>query len=503
MDHGAPLLESLRPSDEMGLIGFQPLVESVRFPLLCTRASSVNPIEVSCNPSTSDFSFLSFSSIVSVSSAGSSSTSPSVYQLAQESTDHLVLLCEASDYHPDLEALTTCVLNGADVLCHPPGQMLPLLHWFVRTHQVAVVQACLEYTPRVLLSLTAMEGTAWCCTPAHCLCAKVIADEDSREMLLAFLARQARYPQEVGIDWGMLNGQGRTFLQLAADHQKLSLLWPLVSSQLFFVRRILRHTPLYLSRAVVWRWEWEALQEWQEFFSLENAFVVEADRPTGLLCKYRWLGEYDVQAVRACVAGGAVVDFSFQAAGNLFYEYLRKAPAECVAALLRTARPISLRFSDPDAATGGLCSLFAPAHSAADVAVRLRLLVERLTSRTAARWDHPDTIRWGLEGGTPFLTQAARCGMLSTVWPIIKDIPPFSTATASRRPAPHCSRHKQQPEGTAPVYALKVKLSPADWHAMPEPERGLFSFSGLAVLDRENERESTQQVNKQLGEGKA
>lgn len=450
----ASLLEQV----SAGLIALQPL-ESFPLPVMPSVGGTS---DFQFYPAKSNYSFVSFSSLGSSSSVASSSTSPSVYQLAQEATEHLVALCQTCDFLPSLEELTFCVNNGADILAHPPGQALPLLHTFIRAHQVALVRACLQ-TPRVLLSLTVLEGTDRCCTPGHCLCGKSIPDADSREMLLAFLERQETYPQEVGIDWGVRNGMGRTFLQLAADHQKLSLLWPLVSSQVYFVDHILSYKPLCLTGALVWRWDWEALRETQEqgVFSLDEAYIVEADRFTGQLCKYRWLGAYNVDDVRACVAGGAIVDFEFHIAGNVFYEYLRKAPEECVAALLQTTRPIALRFGDSHS-TGGLLSLFAPGRSPADVARRLQLLVDRLRSPIGAK----DMVRW-LDDGLVFLAHAARCEMLSTVWPIIQTIPPFSTAVAASSSSSPRNR---------PIYPL-IKVSAKDWAALSVVDRTCFSSS--------------------------
>eukprot|EP00796_Vickermania_ingenoplastis_P010843 gene10843-biopygen7838 len=217
----------------------------------------------------------------------------------------------------DLGALRGAVRDGADVMVDLTQKgdksaffgypRVPALSLLIRRGELEAVLACLESPAAIDFTRTSVLGT----TPIHEIALAYTAGwpEYNQRLLSAAVDRIARHPSDK-VDWSMMTRYGRRcevdLLSIVAEHQLLSVFWPVLQSDVSFFADQTESIPL---TDQVWAVDWAALgPEEQRYFNKENAQFIDADEATSRL----WIScqrypEPDYTTIRRCLAAGADV----------------------------------------------------------------------------------------------------------------------------------------------------------------------------------------------------
>eukprot|EP00796_Vickermania_ingenoplastis_P001057 gene1056-biopygen858 len=235
--------------------------------------------------------------------------------------------------------------------------------------------------------------------------------EYNRRVLSAVVDRIARHPSDK-VDWSM-KVCGVNLLSLVAEHQLLSVLWPVLQSDVSYFAD--QTEPIRLTEEV-WALDWATLgPEEQQCFNKDVARYIDADAATSRL----WaacLGypEPDYAAIDECVSAGADVMCRVLDKEPLLTIVLVRGPVKVVEAVLRTPRRIDFTIENS--------SFNTPLHRLAEgwlngyektpeeVRRLLHLVLDRLEQ-------HPnDVVDWGKknQSGIEPISAAAACSHLAT-----------------------------------------------------------------------------------------
>eukprot|EP00796_Vickermania_ingenoplastis_P011421 gene11421-7925_t len=360
----------------------------------------------------------------------------------QTATKKLVLLAQTSNWKPAVEDVRLLVADGANIFYKTEDMEMPLLHTLIVFGNSKAVEACLETTRSISFKT---EGAFSGETPLHLLCHRLIPDDEMIAMTKAVLSRlETHFADEV--DWGQKDFTGKTFLSLAAEHQKLCLLWPLVNHFDFFSDN-LEPFPL----RIVWAADLDKLEKEKIHFDISEASIIPLNAHTAHLCKLSWsvAAHPDAESVRKCVSNGADV-MKLNPVGNyiLLHYFVEHASIECVEACLSTPQPIDFALRDPS----GNTVLHCLCHRCDQGSIEsvLRLVLERLDK-------HPeDTVNWRRKDrhGHTFLSIAARWKVLARAWITLKESGKCSLLTV-------------------PIQ-LTCKVHESDWNQLLEDDKAAF-----------------------------
>eukprot|EP00796_Vickermania_ingenoplastis_P002222 gene2222-biopygen1837 len=346
----------------------------------------------------------------------------------------------ALDHRPvDLAGLREAIAAGANVSVLVEGEQgetlgnssMPALSLLIRRGELEAVLACLE-SPEEIDFTSLSDG---CISPLHEIALANTAGwpEYNRRVLRAVVDRIARHPTDT-VDWSMMAYRSVDLLSLAAQHQLLSVFWPVLQSDVSYFAD--QTEPISLTEEV-WAVDWAALgTEEQRSFSIENARFLDADETTSRL----WVAslrypEADAVAVRACVAAGVDPTHTKLLYGvPLLCASFVYGSVEVVEALLATPRRIDFAVTDEYGGTPlhWICaewnSPFYRKKTPEEVRRLLHLLLDRIEQ-------HPqeDTLDWGRKdnGGHEPISIAARNGHLA----------PFVEVVLHERPVPYFTDH--------------------------------------------------------------
>lgn len=383
---------------------------------------------------------------------------------AAEATQRLAALCEQTGWDPSPAAVRRLVVeDGADVCARSNSARSRILHKLVEAGRVEAVKACLE-TPRAV-DYT-LNSNSFGSSVLHVACEGHLPATTNAALMRALVYRLETHPQDM-VDWGQLNRDGRPVMGVAARYQRLHCLFPLVQHVPFFADMTER------SRLdVVWRWDWEALEEEERAgcFNVSGVTWIEADGPTARLYDLSLRDEPDVGEVETCIAQGANIHFrepgpfSPTTLHHFFGKKGERVAASCVAACFRTRAQVDFTMREPHCGTV-LHWICLKGRHRDDVAALLQLVLLRLASR-AALCDAcetsppllPDSIDWGLKhtNGKDFISRAANCRQLSVVWPVLKQ----------HRVAYFLERGRPIP--------LHSRVYSGDWGALAQEDRRYF-----------------------------
>lgn len=292
--------------------------------------------------------------------------------------------------------------------------------------------------------------------PFHWVCRHTLSERDTRLMLGSMIDHIQNHPTDDFVDLTQRDGIGLTFFTLAGFCLKVSVVWPLIRSSppLLALTQPLLPIPLHS----IWQWDWEALGvEGQGYFTIADAHVIEADKATGHLAKLSWENtKPDPTEVGACVKAGANVNFKDpKAEQNLLGMFLYYGAVECVRECLSTTTAIDFTATGKYGYTA-LHAICVYNGEPEKVAALVHLLLDRLE-----HFPGVDLIDWGQkdETGKDFITYCGQCGMLSVVWPIIKQ----------RGVLFYLSTDRDEPI----LIASKVYLS--DWNQLTKEDQECFS----------------------------
>lgn len=425
-------------------------------------------------------------------------------------TTPLIKLCQQSNWRPDPILVSTLVSSGANICCltckdedgHRSSSFIskPVLTWLIEEDNVECVSACLSSSPSDsfssprVIDFTVIDTLGR--NPLHALVEVCAPDEDIVSMLSAVVYRLETHPHDV-VDWGqrtVLGGalrqinptlglEGQTVLSLAAENQKLHVVWPLVRDLPYFSDQI---DPIYLPR--VWTWEWDALGEDQQFFSKVGVEFIHANRSTGKLFQHcvttNW--KPDPNCILRYVKEGANISFAdVHMRMPILHRLLFCGDVDCVRACLATSDPIDFTLGDVDGFTPfhAMCSLTQHPET---VAALINAILDRI-QRTlpilfsaSSPFNPPtestvaDIVDWRREDnfGNNFFSLAAYHGNLSVVWKVMKD-----------RGVLLCDEALSvEISGSIP---LTMKISESDWGLVSESDKRHFSLKNglICVLD--------------------
>lgn len=182
----------------------------------------------------------------------------------------------------------------------------PVLHFLIWTNQYYILRSVLQKECVVDWRTVDKRGR----TVFHLLCDYMIERDDAVRFLRMFVDRIERHPRDT-VDWSLRDVDGRDFISLAAEHQRLSLFWAVVQG-----------VPYYDDADIVridgcgWEWDWEELpREEQERFVVESSSMVVGSKATGALIEWYARVPYQMDAalrdyLKQCISGsgGDVAD---------------------------------------------------------------------------------------------------------------------------------------------------------------------------------------------------
>lgn len=370
------------------------------------------------------------------------------YETLSEQTIQLATICSNS-FTPDIAQLKVLIRDGADPNRTGYNMKQPILHTLVKRGNVEAVHACLSSSHVIDFTLR----DSYRSNPLHWMCDATVSDDTTLAMLSAVVERIEASPND-HVDWGQKNGGGKTVLMLAAENQKLSLIWNVVKGMPFFDDAI---EPLSLGLHV-WKWDWDALGTEQQFFHI-NADLIEADRATAGLCQIACSltpqCHVDLQRIERYIAEGADVLFTDPLEEMpVLHRVLLFGDAEAIQACFTTSRSIdfSLRTYGE---TLLHCVCTGEEGKSEQVTKLLHIFLNRIET-------HPsDNVDWSVKDskGHDFLSWEAFRGRLSLVWPILKE-----------RRVPYFMEYAEK-------IPLTLKVFVKDWNALPKSEQDRFYAS--------------------------
>lgn len=364
-------------------------------------------------------------------------------------TIQLATLCLES-LDTDISQLKILIRSGADPNRTGHNMKQPILHTFVKRGNVEALEVCLSSSHVINFSLR----DSYMCNPLHWMCDAMHSDETTLAMLWAVVQRIETHPQDL-VDWGQKNGLGKTILVLAAETQKISLIWNVVREMPFFADAV---EPLSLGR-LVWQWDWEALGTEQQYFD-DKMELVEADRSTAELCQIACSlspQSHPVQVER-------IVQLIMKGANVLFIDPLEKMPIlhrfllfgdiNAIRACFTTSMPIDFTLRTYGE-TLLHCVCPGDGGRSEEVSRVLHIFLDRIET-----YPH-DIVDWSVKDskGHDFLSWEGFRGRLSLVWPLLKE---------------RSVNYFMKYEGKIP---LTLKLILEDWNRLSEEDQERFFVS--------------------------
>lgn len=356
--------------------------------------------------------------------------SPSFSQVfrGNKATQELSLLCRLKGEDVTVSEVDMLIANGADIGFRGPDMDYPIFHYFISRSMIDCVISCLNTSE--IIDFTVTDDWGW--TPLHFVCVRRNSADIASLMMTHIIHRIERSPEDV-VSFSYNSKDGYDFISCAARYEKLTALWPLVQRMPYFDDKM---EPIPLKRPV-WRYDWEELGETeQQRFTLEGG-VIEANRSTAMLvreCEFSgWLPARKV--VEDCVRGGADIFFvDLDMNKPLLFHFIINGVVDIVdICLSHAAYPLCFTTTGEFGMTALHCiacrsSLTSQRNSPhnTDTISILSLLLNRLRT-------HPsDMVDWSQKDdhGYDFVSYAAYYGNLSSFWPLIKSIAPFSTNTS-------------------------------------------------------------------------
>lgn len=360
-------------------------------------------------------------------------------------TDQFFNLCKDMRWNPPISDLENYIQLGVNVNYKPSQLSDSVLHEFVRRGLIEHVRTCLLSPHDIDFTQRGRSGQ----NVLHVICSGSIRDEATSTMLHSIVQRIQSHPTDK-VDWSQKDGDAMHLLAIAADNQKLSLIWKIIAEIPYFADQL---DPFPL-RPWVWSWDWEALADDQAYFSLDGVDIVQTDCSTAKLVKLCWIGDAEPSEVEKLVEDGA--DLCFQQPGvilPLLHQLLNTGSLSSVQACLKTPRVIDFTVTDllENTALHHICLN----HSGRNHLVELlHMVLDRLQA-------HPgDIIDWSLTNrrGDTFLSLAAKYGVLSVVWEILQ------TRKVSFFTEP------------SQLFLIKHNVKYADWVSIKEDDRKFFAL---------------------------
>eukprot|EP00796_Vickermania_ingenoplastis_P007069 gene7069-5007_t len=319
-------------------------------------------------------------------------------------------------------------------------------------------------------------------TVLHSICSASISNEDTEEMVKLIVDRLEKHPRDK-INWGQKDRWGSDFIVKAARNQKLSRVWKHVRKQPYFSKLACFSIRL----PIVWEWDWNALDaKDKRYFTFKDSDIAHASRSTARLIQFCWeTSKPDIEGVKRCVEEGAdILYHAPKMRKPLLHLLVEVGAAELVKACLTSPHPIDFTTTDQNGFTPLQC-VFIDKRSAEDVHLMFTIFLDRLET-------HPeDTMDWGKrnKSGYDLLTMAAHSGVLSVVWPLLKERQvPFFSQQAEKEggdiPTEWTWRklimydEEQLPDQSGRI-CLRTKVCKADWNALTDEDRDTFSIYGF------------------------
>lgn len=334
----------------------------------------------------------------------------------EAATARLAQLCEESDYHPNPELVRACVQAGANILYRGPEMPLCIFQHLMYRGSVEASLACL-HTP-FPIDFTIVCNTHW--TPLHTPCDGVLKDEDTVTLLSAMLYRIETHPKDI-VDWGRRNIFFKDVVSVAAEYQKLHVVWPLLANVPYYADFTTK-IPIH---GIVWSADYSLLEdEDKESLDVGNVEFIDLDAETQRLCKLSWLRYPDAREVAACVAaGGDVYATDPVKEHQILFQWIERGEVACVQACLQHAREV-VDFMEADADYGRtalhfVCGARVGNPSGESV---VQQLLEVLLDYVEATGEERCSVRWDAKNQhlRDFLSEAAFFGRLSVVWQVLK-----------------------------------------------------------------------------------
>eukprot|EP00796_Vickermania_ingenoplastis_P001104 gene1104-biopygen904 len=376
----------------------------------------------------------------------------------------------------DLNALRGAVADGADVMMRVKVDLtegcdkdifrgysrIPVLSLLILRGDLEAVLACLESPASIDFTCTSNKGT----TSIHEIVVVKTAGwpEYNRRVLSAVVDRISRHPTDK-VDWSMkvrYRGWSKvSLLSFAAEHQLLSVLWPVLQIDVSYFAD--QTEPIRLT-SDVWALDWAALgPEEQRYFNKKKARLIDADEATSRL----WFScqrypEPDYDTIRRCLAAGADVMLKYGGDGmpllSYFFCYGSMEVMEC---LLQTPHPIDFTVEDKYGHTPlhfVTWPWFGSTKKTPEEVRRLLHLVldhiEQHPQQDVADWGRKDSL-----GAEP-ISIAGRYGNFA----------PFVEVVFHERPVPYYTDHPGK---------IQITKRPAhsDVNRLPAADRKRFEFT--------------------------
>lgn len=334
-----------------------------------------------------------------------STEQPIEAQIVVQDIDEIIYdLLDSSS--PDLDEFKKCLMNGGDFQRISDDENCHSLCRVAACGPAELFEACMEAPyPIDFTKGDVHDGQS---------IMHIIALESPcpSEMMQALLRRIQRHPEDT-IDWKQKSFEGKDFLTVAGECQRLSILWPLVES--YFPQR-----PIKIGVAWIVDLGHLCASGCNVFKVFDIGETVETSPSTARLWQLVEHCEENEEIILKCLAEGADINFS--------------PPHDSDSIATRTIKIRSVTFLraymgsmhmiDFTQISGGesLLHVLASERMPPSIAVEmLQLICERLEK-------HPlDKVDWGQknEYGEDFLTLAADNQLLSSFWPLIKEMPFF------------------------------------------------------------------------------
>lgn len=321
---------------------------------------------------------------------------------------------------PNLVVIKHCISCNADVL-YNPGNANPTLHWCILKGHADALEAMLDTMGNIDFTV---EGVAEQ-PPFHCVCLHFPdepphATEEIVRMTTLIIKRLESHPSDQ-VNWGQKNRDGNDFLTIAARRGVLADLYPLVKTQPYYAGAPGPQKLMYMPSGDDWerlsKIDQRTLQVTKEGCS-QALFDEIAKKDTPNLC-----------VVRRCINGGADVLFAPPYDDDTTLHYcMLKSQVEALNVLLETTQAVDFRVKDNGGQTPLHCVSLHWAHLEHPSPEAMTAMTTAIVNRLAT---HPtDLVDWGSqdEDGDDFVSLAAMGGVLSYLYPIIKNQPYYVKA---------------------------------------------------------------------------
>jgi len=315
---------------------------------------------------------------------------------------------------PHLAVVRMCMRGDADILYSADGESDPTLHRCIVNGHVGALKELLETSRAVDFRVKDTEQRS----PLHCVLVRCsgearLAPETMRMMSAAIVSRLAAHPGDV-VDWSQASEDGHDFLSLAAREGVLPELYPVVKGVEQYVRAV---KPLVLT-CMPCSDDWLALSE-EDRSVLRFAEPLCSAALNAEVCK----GRPHLAVVRMCMRGDADILYSADGESDpTLHRCIVNGHVGALKALLETSRAVDFTRRG----VNGYCALhqLPLTWSCSTVREMLIMILERVRL-------HPDdAVDWWQQSdsGHNFLSLAVCTGVLSAVYPLVKDLDWFVKA---------------------------------------------------------------------------